>query len=426
LSALGGALKYFVEKELPVEKGKRNPQAVDVAWLSEKGQDFPLMIFEVESKVTNAVANNPLKVFGKPNQTFEKPLFFFHIMVSGGQETSRIEDLRYQFGSHNYRVYRLADNETNQLVKDILSQHRRLTNEIDLISIVDALESVWSDIDVDSILLHIEELGFERGGGTFIPRYAALSRTDAKYQKHFVRYLQTRENAHPALSEEDAYSSYLGYQWSVPIHLGILAVSSPEGDKEQYFQRLRQWQEHSSYMTMIGPHLGLSRDYDDFILGLAPALWALIALLMHDIPEAVNYIAQQCRDILERVETAPVDTSFFTALWLLHISASCDLSLEHYEFSRAFINERGGVPEQFLYEPIGVLSLEEESEWLTDENYTFIDVPPIQNFRSSVKAHNSPVENVDSQKIALALEALLDDATIRFWSPMLVQLLHCK
>ena len=85
LTALGRALGYSVETELPIEKDKKNPQAVDVAWLSEKGQEFPLMIFEVESKITNAAANNPLKVFGKSNQSFEKPLFFFHVMVSAGK-----------------------------------------------------------------------------------------------------------------------------------------------------------------------------------------------------------------------------------------------------------------------------------------------------------------------------------------------------
>lgn len=79
------------------------------------------MIFEVESSVTNAVINNPAEVFGQPNQTFEKPLFFFHVMATGGQESSRIDNLRNLFGLHNYRVYRLQKDETLQLVKDILN-----------------------------------------------------------------------------------------------------------------------------------------------------------------------------------------------------------------------------------------------------------------------------------------------------------------
>src|SRR5688572_7920119 len=116
LLALGNALNYWVEAELPIEKDKKNPQAVDVAWLSEKGQQYPLMIFEIESTTSNTIANNPLKVFGKPNQAFEKPLFFFHVMVTGGNGTSRTDDLRNQYGSHNYRVYTLADEGITQLV----------------------------------------------------------------------------------------------------------------------------------------------------------------------------------------------------------------------------------------------------------------------------------------------------------------------
>src|SRR5215469_1005513 len=88
LSDLGRALDYFVKPEMPVRREQTNPPAVDVAWLSEEGQSFPLMIFEIESSATNTIANNPVKVFGQPNQEFEKPLFFFHIIVRGGLRVS--------------------------------------------------------------------------------------------------------------------------------------------------------------------------------------------------------------------------------------------------------------------------------------------------------------------------------------------------
>lgn len=80
LLALGTILGYHTEKEFPLEGSFRNNQVIDVAWFSEKGQEFPLMIFEVESRPSNTIANNPMKIYGKPNYKLEKPLFFFHIV----------------------------------------------------------------------------------------------------------------------------------------------------------------------------------------------------------------------------------------------------------------------------------------------------------------------------------------------------------
>jgi hypothetical protein len=79
--ALGKSLGYVVKEEFPVEKRPGNSPAVDAAWLSDEDHDFPLMIFEIESKITGSIANNPVKVFGQPNEHFEKPLFFFHIFL---------------------------------------------------------------------------------------------------------------------------------------------------------------------------------------------------------------------------------------------------------------------------------------------------------------------------------------------------------
>jgi hypothetical protein len=76
IASLGGALGYSVRTELPVEQ-RANAPAVDVAWFSDEEQFYPLMIFEVESATTNAMANNPTKVYGQTQEKFERPLFFF-------------------------------------------------------------------------------------------------------------------------------------------------------------------------------------------------------------------------------------------------------------------------------------------------------------------------------------------------------------
>jgi hypothetical protein len=47
---LGSVLGYHVEEEFPVDEATYGESpAVDVAWFSKKGNQFPLFIFEVES-----------------------------------------------------------------------------------------------------------------------------------------------------------------------------------------------------------------------------------------------------------------------------------------------------------------------------------------------------------------------------------------
>jgi hypothetical protein len=142
LLSLGEALGYVAEEEFPTENGAIGGPAVDVAWLSDEGQRYPLMIFEVESAATNSAANNPVKVFGPPNEQFEKPLFLFHVFLTGGVNTSRLKNLRHVFDTHNYRTYTLARGEIPALLKDILSQHRRVPIGVDLVALADFLESI--------------------------------------------------------------------------------------------------------------------------------------------------------------------------------------------------------------------------------------------------------------------------------------------
>lgn len=98
ISQLGLILGYFVEIEKPIDSTKLISTAVDVAWFNGEKQKFPLFIFEIESSPTNSMTYNPMKVFSKKNETFEKPLFFFQIVLKGGQESSRIDDLVQEFG----------------------------------------------------------------------------------------------------------------------------------------------------------------------------------------------------------------------------------------------------------------------------------------------------------------------------------------
>src|SRR5688500_7812803 len=83
LTSLGDGLGYHTDTEFPMSEKSFGGQAIDIAWFNEKGSKFPLFIFEIESTSNNSIANNPTKIFGKDSKVFEKPLFFFHIIIDG-------------------------------------------------------------------------------------------------------------------------------------------------------------------------------------------------------------------------------------------------------------------------------------------------------------------------------------------------------
>ncbi len=415
---LGRALGYFTTGEFPVERGGQNPPAVDVAWLKEEGQIFPLMLFEVESRTTNAVANNAVKVFGKSNEEFEKPLFFFHVIVAAGSGTSRIDTLQRLFGSYNYRVYRLQNEEITRLVIDILSQHRRLERSISLIEVVDALsQPAWADVDLHSVVIHIETLEFK---GNYLADYAALASRDSRFLSHFLRVIGSTVASR---SHSQTYGTYIGDSWGMPLHIAMLALH--ETKELVPLRELRWWQEESTYMSMIGPHFGLSRDYDDFVLGLAPSLLALIAALMYKVPGAGAYLLDQFRFILHSLDRAPTHQSFFTAIWMTHVAVAND-DAGAFEECRSFINDRGGVSLVLLLGPPSSVSFEDaiEDGWFQTVRHEPAEVPLLEAFRMSVRETYGEAEDLDGELTRLGLQALCSNDSIWNWAPSIIRLLH--
>ena len=184
-------------------------------------------------------------------------------------------------------------------------------------------------------------------------------------------------------------------------------------------------------MTMIGPHFGLSRDYDGFIFGIAPTLWALVAALMHDDPEAVRYLALQSKYVLEKLTDAEPHFSFFTAVWLLHVASSTDKCLDLYELAQKHIAAGGGISEGLLYSPPGALQMTGDSpteitgSWDNDLQTDPVEVPSIDEFRRNTRrllTENGP--DAGPSPLTLAFRALLDDQTLSMWQTDLLRLLH--
>ncbi len=405
LLSLGKALHYAAIPEMPLEKNRKNAEAVDVAWMLEADQEFPLMVFEVESRTGNTIANNPTKIYGKTTVKFEKPLFFFHILIDSTSEASKVDVLKTLFGTHNYRIYELAhDGEINALMKDILSQHRRITSKFDLREFYSELNSShWTGIDQSDILKHIETIGFEKNRGQILPAYAAITADDSSCTKHFIRYLAFRDQQTPSYTEADQYPTYIGGTWHYPLHLAILGHISPDKEATKYLARLINWQEKSYSFTQIGPHFKLSMDYDCFIVGQAGFLWAVMATLFAANSEAVQYISKQCLEIFESIKDKHKIFSFYTALWLLHISTLTPKTTQTYELARDHINSNGGISASVLYYPPGIIYVEQPGNWLREE-VDLIDVPEYDQFIMSKEFIKTTTDDI----LTLTIKVLTD------------------
>lgn len=423
---IGKILGYVAKKEFPIDKKRTNPPAVDVAWLSDEDHDFPLMIFEVESKIGGAIANNPVKIFGLPNESFEKPLFFFHIFLTTPDTSTKVDNLKSLFGLYNYRTYDLSkESDHTRLVTDIISQHRRLYKKIDVGAIIKVLkEPIWEFIDLEGLLIHIEKQQFS---SNYLKTYGSYYFEDPVFKKHYLRYLRSYIESKPNETIFQDYGTYWGYQWVDPIHYAILINTDPAKQKE-YIEKFINWQEKSTYMSMIGPHLGLSRDYDEFIICLAPPFLSFLSVLLKHFQEGILYIADQLKIILEKLSSYAPRISFFSALWLLHIAAAC-LSERHFNFARAIINDNGGISEQFLYAPPNSIPLDsndgiaEFKAWSEDLQKNPIEVPELKAFKDRINRIISENNLYNEDVFGFALDVLLDPVVNSNWAKRIMYLL---
>lgn len=423
LVELGKILGYFSKPEFPIDKSRKNSPAVDVAWVSDENHEFPLMIFEVESKIIGSIANNPTKVFGLPNESFEKPLFFFHIFLKTPENSSKVDNLKNLFGLYNYRTYDFSkDDEHTRFLCDILSQHRRLYRKIDLEGVLFSLKnSSWEFLDLSKVLIHIEKLYFD---AKYLKTYATFCLNDINFKKHYLRFLKSYLEVYPKKYNFQDYETYWGYEWVDPIHYAIL-VNSDKYHQNDYLDKLISWQDNSTYLSMIGPHFGISREYDEFIICLASPFLAFLSTLMRNCKDGMFYICKQLNAILEGLSAFDKEISFFTAIWLLHVAAACK-SVKYFNFAKNFVNDRGGISERFLYLPpnsIPFISDEDVLEykrWNEELQRDKIEVPKLTKFNDQkvIKIKQYTIEN--ENVLDFALNVLLDPGIHSDWSHRIV------
>jgi len=323
LTGLGRALGYFVIPEWPIH-GSSSGAAVDVAWFLDAADKFPMMIFEVESSPSTGMVNNAVKVFSKPVETLLKPLFYFHLVLSGTVDSERVDNLRQLFGTHNYRVYTPSKEQQSAALLDILSQHRRIRSQIDLSAVISELCSGgWDKSAVEPTLRALRHLDFR---ASYLQTYARGATLDSTLKQQFIEALaETIFGSKPLPFSDVQYERpFYWAHWELPIHLGILATNLPD-KRADCFHHLREWQLHSYHISQIGPHWGLSRDYDECVALASASFWALVAALFCNTVEARKFIAEQMKPVFMAVKNHDRAVAVFHAIWLFHVAGGCGL-----------------------------------------------------------------------------------------------------
>jgi hypothetical protein len=318
LEYLAEALGYTSEREHTV---LGTGAAVDLAWFAAGDKRVPLMIFEVESTASSSMANNAMKVFSQDVDDFVKPLFFFHILLGGGPDNERIAGLRRTWGTYNYRVYRLNERmEIHRLVLDILGQHRRVNAALSLLKLDSALrQSLWTNVGIHEIFSSVEDLDFVVN---YLGELAALSLGNPRLRPILLERL--REKHIEGKDYPGSYGTYLGQHFAALLEVSLLVGEGTVLD-EQGAYLLSTWQESSELgLRQIGPYFGLNPDYDEFIIGAAPLLFAVAAVVCRNHWQTKARIVQELHALIQGEDDAGVQTPYTSAarIWLLHLAAS--------------------------------------------------------------------------------------------------------
>lgn len=414
---LGQVLGYHVEKEFPVNDSTYGePPAVDVAWFTKKGNRFPLFIFEVESKATNAMTNNPLKVFAQENREFEKPLFFFHVVAQGGSSSSRPRNLESQYGKNNYRIYFVGSHNATSLISDVISQHVRVRDDIDYTSLHKLLNSgVWSNqVDYAFILRHAAKLQLSQD--KILSSYIHLCRDDESLFQDLMSLLEVEFSN--GFENANSLNTYLGSQWSIPIlcAMAIGVVDSKE-KASAWSNKLLDWQNNSSYMPQITPAFGLSRDYDEFILGCAPQLITLCVAISNQKGDFCKEFALVLLKVIKKISQDWVGLN--SAIYLLHLSARLEME-EEFSTARDYLCMFEELSFGDILKPPSFVSVMdgEFSDYFQSEST--LEIPKYAKF---IKLCESTYSKTSRYPTLLALRALDDDLYMHEWSADLLTVL---
>lgn len=352
LTDLGDGLRYHTDTEYPMNEKAFGGQAIDIAWFNESGSKFPLFIFEIESTSNNSIANNPTKIFGKESNVFEKPLFFFHIIIDGAENSEKYSDLMGLFGKYNYDIFRINNSEVERLLLKIISQHRRIHNEVNLkyfIRLIYSSDLIKSQIEFETFLTNAEKLIHENQFFHLGQVYADIASHEQSFQDQYVKFL------HRVLIEKNGtYLSYEDYSASISsefINLGILYSNlNKELTAFDFSDMLREAQKTETF-DKIEYLPGLNQDYDIFIHDHVPFYLALTFFLFEGNLNAQRYIIEIAIKIIRKLDVADDYIFEHHISWGLLMSASHEGFSKEYDELKELTNLRGGILNTIMYCP---------------------------------------------------------------------------
>lgn len=349
---LGKTLDYHTYKEFPMSENAFGSQAIDVAWFNEQQNKFPLFIFEIESTSNNSIANNPTKIFGKESKVFEKPLFFFHVIIDGAEISEKYNDLIGLFGKYNYDIFRINNGETENLLIKIILQHRRIYNQVNIFQIIRLIndnDRVKSEIKFERFLENAENLIHENQSYRIGQVYADIASSDKSFLEQYFKFIKRAflNKSLPTLSYETYYSSIC----SEFINLGILYSKFGKDLKNVDFQSLLIEAQKTETFDKIEYLPGLNYDYDNFIHDYVPYYIALMFFLFKGDMNAQKYILNIAIGIIRKL---PITKHFIFEhhiSWGILMSASNEDFCEFYEELKNLMNNRNGILDIILFCP---------------------------------------------------------------------------
>ncbi len=357
------------------------------------------MMFEVETTASAAMANNATKVFSKTSDELEKPLFYFHIVLSASDENERVRNLSALFGKHNYRVY-VLNHAMSPLAIDILTQHRRIRSTVDLRLVLRSfMAEAWGGIDNASLLSAVEKLRFRI---PYLQIYGEMIPSLPLLKERYLSFLRSKiaDSRHVMPYEVQYAEPFYGAEWVYPIHLGIVAKTTPERS-DACFGLLKYWQLESSYMSQIGPHWGLSQDYDQFVAGASASLWTLLAALFIGVPGATQFISDQMMSVFSKLYQAADGFALFTAMWLLHVSALANDERCFGDAAR-YVNQHG-IGLDLVKSPPAWISTDERDTWWLPSQGKSLPIPTMEEFSEHLRSWASSELDVFAEDTAITL-----------------------
>lgn len=404
IKSFGKYMNYYVSDEFPLKSNSFGGQAIDIAWFNDKSSTFPLFIFEIESTTNNSIINNPSKIYGKDSKDFEKPLFFFHIIIDGAETSEKYGDLLGLFGKHNYDIFKLNRGDLNLLLLKVFAQHRRIRDDINLQYVIELIletPEVFRAVDLDLLLPQVENIVHENQFYWLGQVYANVASKYPCFEnqyKLFIERLYLEKSLRQLIFE--------GYSESITselINLGIFFHSFggkyPETDYEKL---LEDFQNRHDFFQSIQYLPGLNQDYQIFVEDYVPYYLALAFRLFEGNTLAQEFILKLCIELLRVIPQNEGNAYEHHLSWALLLSSS---NKRYYDFYEQIINLNG--PENLLTNTI-LFEPQFRNDHVMRNETKLIPIPEIDIYLNEMKSRYSIVKAND-EILHIAISSLTDN-----------------